>query len=396
MDIRLLDYQSTTAAWPNREAIQHAITRQTSGLRRNDLPGSDIDTWIGRVAGIENIDLGQWQCRNNALAHFCLQQGDFIASLTKVKQHYNSARIGLIVGSSTSAIDRTETAYQQLDAHGLLASQFQQPLVHNPHSLGLFVADQLAIGGPTMTINTACSSSAKVFASAARWLQCGLVDAVVVGGTDALGLSVVHGFDSLQLLSHQPCRPFDNERNGINIGEAAGFAILLKPGHPFEDMGVALSGTGESSDAHHMSHPHPEGLGALMAIEKALKSANLSPKDIDYINLHGTASQANDAIEGKVIGQLFPSTTACSSTKGWTGHALGAAGITEALITVESIRYGTLPGNLNLCQMDTELTLPLSPANSSSKCDHAMTNSFGFGGNNCSLIFSKKAEPINQ
>ena len=396
MDIRVLDYQTTTAAWANREAMVEAISQQTSGLSRNDLPGSDVDTWIGRVAEVDNLNLGSWHCRNNALADYCLSQGSFSASVETLKSQFDNARIGIIVGSSTSAIDRTESAYQNLTTSGELAPEFQQRDVHNPHALGLYVAHRLALTGPCMTINTACSSSAKVFASAARWLQAGVVDAVLVGGTDALGLSVVHGFNALQLVSNRPCQPFDEQRSGINIGEAAGFALLTTSNHalapyPLAGAGITLAGYGESSDAHHMSHPHPEGAGAKSAIEQALHTANLTPADIDYINLHGTASQANDAIEGQVISQLFPNSTLASSTKGWTGHTLGAAGITEALIAVASLQTGLVPGNLNLDQVDQQLSLSLAPNNQTKHCSRVMTNSFGFGGNNCSLIFSVSA-----
>ncbi|WP_345418669.1 beta-ketoacyl-ACP synthase [Halioxenophilus aromaticivorans] len=396
MDIRLLDYQSTTAAWQNRDALRPAIDSQSSGLRRNDLPGSDVDTWIGRVAQVDGLDLGPWQCRNNALADYCLRQGQFLASVETLKQYFDAARIGIIVGSSTSAIDRTETAYQQLTDDGELAPEFQQPEVHNPHALGLYVAHTLGITGPSMTINTACSSSAKVFASAARWLAAGVVDAVVVGGTDALGLSVVHGFNALQLVSPAPCQPFDQNRTGINIGEAAGFALLanaeqLSAEFPLSRHRITLSGYGESSDAHHMSHPHPEGTGARLAMQQALSQAKLQPAQIDYVNLHGTASQANDAIEGDVISVLFGENTLCSSTKGWTGHTLGAAGITEALIAVDTLISGIVPANLNLQQQDPRLTLPLPRNNVTKLCQHVMSNSFGFGGNNCSLIFSATA-----
>ncbi len=397
MDIRLLDYQTTTAAWPNRDAMTRALEHQASGLRRNDLPGSDIETWIGRVAQVDGLELGRWQCRNNALADYCLSQGSFKSSVDALKQQLDNPRIGIIVGSSTSAIDRTESAYQQLTEDGSLAPEYQQRQVHNPHALGLYVAHTLGLHGPCMTINTACSSSAKVFASAARWLQAGVVDAVLVGGTDALGLSVVHGFNALQLVSDKPCQPFDEQRSGINIGEAAGFALLARADHPLAqyplaNAGIKLAGYGESSDAHHMSHPHPDGTGAQMAIEQALHSAQLTAADIDYINLHGTASQANDAIEGRVIGAMFPVTTLTSSTKGWTGHALGAAGITEALIAAASLHTGLVPGNLNLKQLDTGLSLPLVAHNQTRLCRHVMSNSFGFGGNNCSLIFSAAAE----
>lgn len=390
MNIRVIDYQSTSAAGENIEQLRHAIETQTSGLRKNDFPYSDLNTWIGKVAGIDSFELGEWQSRNNALAALGLQQGDLILRLEDLKKRFLANRIGVIMGSSTSSIDRTETAYRDLDENGQLKPEFQQRSVHNPHAPGLFVAHYTGITGPAITINTACSSSAKVFASGARWLQSGLVDAVLVGGVDTLCYSVLHGFDSLQLLSANPCKPFDNDRDGINLGEASGYAILTR-GEDCETEAdaIQLSGYGETSDAHHMSHPHPDGLGAKLAIEDALKRAQLPASAIDYINLHGTSSRANDSIEGSLIGSMFPKTTQCSSTKAWMAHTLGAAGITESLIAIDAMRTGLIPGSMNLSNLDEELDFSIQAENMTRSMSHVMSNSFGFGGNNCCLIFSK-------
>ncbi|TGD72677.1 beta-ketoacyl-ACP synthase [Mangrovimicrobium sediminis] len=384
----LLDYESTTGAWLNSARMRTAIASKQSGLRPNDLAGSDVPTWIGRVAGVESLDLGPWASRNNALAQLCLAQGTIRQTVDALVERHGSARVGLVLGSSTSSIDRTEAAYRELDNEGALAPEYRQPLVHNPHALGLFVAQHLGLTGPVMTINTACSSSAKIFATAARWLQAGFVDAVLVGGADSLCLSVVHGFHALQLVSTTPCRPFDAGRDGINLGEGAGFAVVVGPDHPQASGGPALTGYGESSDAHHMSHPHPEGEGARQSITQALQRASLAPAQIDYINLHGTASQANDLIEGRVVEALFPASTVCSSTKGWTGHTLGAAGITEAIIAIDTLCTSLVPASLNLEQPDPALGLHLARDNQARELRHVMTNSFGFGGNNCSLVFS--------
>lgn len=390
MDIHITDYQFTVAAGIDKAAFKHAVKNYTSGLQPNDLEGSDVDTWVGKVSAVDDIqDLGVWQSRNNALAALGLAQGSLQGTLNKLIAKLGSERIGLVIGSSTSSIDRTELAYHHLDAEGKLSKAYQQSKVHNPHGPGLFVAQHTGIDGPAITINTACSSSAKVFASASRWLSAGIVDAVLVGGVDSLCLSVIHGFNGLQLVSANPCKPFDHYRDGINIGEAAGFAILQRRKDSDSSSGLVLSGYGESSDAHHMSHPHPEGLGARMAIEAALARAQLKPEQIDYINLHGTASQANDAIEGKLISELFPATTQCSSTKGWTGHTLGAAGIVESLAAVQTLETGLVPGNLNLEHLDEAMDFSISPRNLEKNTTHVMSNSFGFGGNNCSLIFSK-------
>lgn len=407
MDIRLIDYQSTSAAGLNIIELRQALATQTSGLRPNDLPGSTLNTWIGRVPAIDNIDLGEWHSRNNALAYLGLQQGTLLANIEALKSRFTAHRLGVIMGSSTSSIDRTETAYTDLDDEGLLKPAYQQAKVHNPHAPSLFVAHQTGITGPAVTINTACSSSAKVFASAARWLECGVVDAVLVGGVDTLCLSVLHGFDSLQLVSENPCRPFDAQRDGINLGEAAGYAILQRAQdvdgtqtnannsirnsarHNTTDTGIKLVGYGESSDAYHMSHPHPEGLGAKLAMQDALQRAHLTAADIDYINLHGTSSRANDAIEGALISDLFPRSTQCSSTKGWMGHTLGAAGITEALIAADALQTGLIPGSMNLTALDDDIDFAIQADNLQRDVQHVMSNSFGFGGNNCCLVFSK-------
>lgn len=386
MDIRLLDYQSTSSAGTNLAQLREAIDQQRSGLRQNDIAGSDIETWIGRVDGVDQIELGEWQSRNNALAQLGYEQGAIKANVESLKLKYHPSRLGVIMGSSTSSIDRTETAYQHLDG-GTLSNEFKQAKVHNPHAPSLFVAHISGITGPAMTINTACSSSAKVFATGARWLQAGLVDAVLVGGVDTLCLSVLHGFDSLQLVSQNQCKPLDQERDGINLGEASGYAILVRGDSQHQDTGIGLLGYGESSDAHHMSHPHPDGLGAKLAMQQALEMAALRADQIDYINLHGTSSRANDLIEGKLVETMFPESTQVSSTKAWMGHTLGAAGITEALIAVDALKRGIVPGSMNLNELDNEMVLSVQANNIQRDMDYVMSNSFGFGGNNCCLVF---------
>lgn len=397
--IVIVDYDATCAAGAGMDEIRAALADQRSGLRANDFPGCDLPTWIGRVGAIDeyvfSLSLTQWQSRNNALIALGLQQGSLQQSLAKLVERFGSARIGVVMGSSTSSIDRSEEAYRQLDEHGQLPQQFVQEQVLNPHAPGLFVAELLGLDGPNMTVNTACSSSAKVFATAARWLRAGTVDAVLVGGADTLCQSVLYGFHSLQLVSESQCRPFDDARDGINLGEAAGFALLIRgdDAQDTEHTGIQLSGYGESSDAHHMSHPHPEGEGARLAIEQALEQAGLAPAQIDYINLHGTASRANDHIEGNLVGAMFPASTLVSSTKGWTGHTLGAAGILESIFALEALSSGLVPGTLNLVQVDPGIAIKMIAANQTANLTHVMSNSFGFGGNNACLIFSRAEVP---
>lgn len=390
MEIEIVDYESCSAAGINLLALRDSLKQGNSGLIKNNLEGSDINTWIGKVKAIDDInDLKQWQSRNNALAALGLEQGQILQHIERLKKSYGSARIGLVMGSSTSSIDRTETAYKFVNQQGELPQEYQQPLVHNPHAPSLFVAHYTGLEGPSLTINTACSSSAKVFATAARWLEFGIVDAVLVGGVDTLCLSVLHGFNSLQLLSTEPCKPFDQNRDGINLGEASGFAILQSSKNSEIGSGICLAGYGESSDAYHMSHPHPEGLGARMSMTQALAKASLQAQQIDYINLHGTSSRANDLIEGRLVSDIFPNTTLCSSTKAWMGHTLGAAGITEAIIAMDALKTDFVPGSKNLNELDEALEFSIDAKSKQKKCKHVMTNSFGFGGNNCSLLFSK-------
>ena len=390
MNIEVVDYDICCAVGQGLDALRASLRTHEAGLVKIHLEQANLETWIGKVPEIDSIDwLGSWQSRNNALALLGLNQGSLLRTIGELKRHYGAGRIGVAIGSSTSSIDRTEAAYADLDSFGAFKPEYLQSNVHNPHAPGLFVAHYTGLEGPAITVNTACSSSAKVFVTAARWLEIGLVDAVLVGGVDTLCLSVLCGFNSLQLLSPNPCRPFDKQRDGINLGEAGGFAVLQRAGEAIVTTGISLKGYGESSDAYHMSHPHPEGLGARLSMESALRRAGLVPADVDYLNLHGTSSLANDKIEGVVVSTLFPRSTFCSSTKALMGHTLGAAGITEAIIAMDVIATDLVPGSVNLNELDDELGLYIGSENLRKRCDYVMSNSFGFGGNNCSLLFGR-------
>jgi len=390
MRIAISNYTATSCLGSGIASIHRSIESRDSGLCRNDLPNCDLDTWIGRVASLESVtlpkNLAPLESRNNRLTWLGLQQDGMLARIQSLIDQIGVERIGVVMATSTSSIGRTEEGYTRLDESGLFPPDYDQPGVHNLHSPGLFVAAATGLTGPSLTISTACSSSAKVFATAARWIGFGLVDAVLVGGIDSLCLSILHGFNALELLSAKPCRPFDAERDGINIGEAAGFALLVRkdlaPEAEFE-----LLGYGESSDAHHMSHPHPEGKGAVLAMQKSLKRADLQASSIEYVNLHGTASKVNDRVESDALSQLFNDRTLASSTKGWTGHTLGAAGMMEAVITFEAMGLGVAPGTLNSEEIDENLPYPVSAENTAATISHALSNSFGFGGSNATLAF---------
>jgi 3-oxoacyl-[acyl-carrier-protein] synthase-1 len=391
MDCRIVTYTLTAATGSGMDATRQAVIDRQSGLRHNDFEPSRLDTWIGRCEGADSYPWPsgdtQWQSRNNALAAVAVVQDQFDQQVSDMASRLGRHRVGVVIGTSTSSIGQTETAYRQMQDERL-PEAYRQPLVHNPHSTANFIARQCQLTGPVITISTACSSSAKVFATAHRWIQAGLADAVVVGGVDSLCLSVLHGFNSLELTSRSACRPFDVRRDGISIGEAGGFALLVSATID-DSVPIRLSGYGESSDAHHMSHPHPEGLGARLAMSQALERSGLQPDEIDYVNLHGTATPANDLTETRALADLFPDSTPVSSTKGWTGHTLGAAGIVEAILAMDTLHTGVAPGTLNLEETDPELAFPVRTENLEGDFRHVMTNSFGFGGNNCSLIMSK-------
>lgn len=379
-------FTAVSAAGDGKAALLGALRARRSGLRLNDFTTTPLPTWIGRVAGLEAQPLpaahAEYECRNNRLAWRGLLADGFLDAARVARDRYGASRVALVLGTSTSSIGATEEAYRRLQPDGQYPEDMRRPIVHTPHSLGAYLQHALGLEGPCVTVATACSSSAKVFAQAERLIRFGLADAAVVGGVDSLCGSVLFGFNSLELVSNEPCRPFDPERRGISLGEAAGFALLEKRG-----TGPQLLGYGESSDAHHMSSPHPDGLGARRAITDALARAGLNAASIDYINLHGTASQKNDEIEARAVAEMFPASTRASSTKGWTGHTLGAAGIMEAVISLLAMESGLAPGTLNAQTLDAACGPQVRLENEDVEIRHALSNSFGFGGSNCVLLF---------
>jgi 3-oxoacyl-[acyl-carrier-protein] synthase-1 len=303
-----------------------------------------------------------------------------------MKTRHGIDRVAIVLGTSTASIGATEEAYARLE-DGEFPRELAQPIVHTVHSLGDFVQHATGLRGPCVTVATACSSSAKVFAQASRLIEAGLADAALVGGVDTLCGSVLFGFNALELVSPEPCKPFDAQRRGLSLGEAGGFAVLERVDG--SEPGLQLRGYGESSDAHHMSTPHPEGLGAQYAMRDALMRADVDAGDVGYLNLHGTATPANDKVEAFAVGALFPDTLHASSTKGWTGHTLGAAGIVESVFALIALEDGTLPGILHSATPDPACGPQIRFDNAQRDIRYAMNNSFGFGGNNCSLLFGR-------
>jgi 3-oxoacyl-[acyl-carrier-protein] synthase-1 len=371
-----------------------SLRAHRSGLKRCEFETVDIDTHVGEVPGVDAVrlpdELSRFDCRNNRLAELGLRQDGFVETVGRAASRCGRRRIGVFMGTSTAGILQTELAYRNRDlVTGALPANFEYSTTHNSFSIADYIRRRLRLEGPAMVVSCACASSAKVFGSARRMIESGIIDAAVVGGVDSLCLTTLYGFHSLQLSSTSPCRPFDVARDGISIGEAAAFALLVPPdGHQNGDD-VLLLGVGESSDAYHMSAPHPEGHGARRAMQAALRAAGLDAEAIDYINLHGTGTQSNDRSESQAVTSVFGAATPGSSTKGATGHTLGAAGALEAVISAITLRSGFLPGGVNTTRIDPMLTAHYLRENRPSRASRVLSNSFGFGGTNCSLIFGR-------
>jgi len=388
----LTSFTAVNALGRGVDAVFDALRAGRSGLTRCTFEDAKLDTYCGSVAGLDEVpvtgELAVFDCRNNRLAAAALTQDGFDRAVAAARERYGADRIAVVLGTSTSGILETEHAYRRRDPHtGKLPADYRFQHTHNLFASADFVRRALGLNGPASAVSTACSSSAKVFATAARLMQLGLCDAAVAGGVDSLCLNTLYGFTALELVSKDPCRPCDADRCGISIGEAAGFALLERPANAKTHSGVALLGYGESSDAYHMSTPHPQGDGAVLSMQRALASAGLEPEAIDYINMHGTASLVNDAMEDKAITRVFGRHTPASSTKGWTGHALGAAGITEAVISALCIQKGFMPANLNTRTLDPSFTSAMLLEHRNTPVRRVLSNSFGFGGSNASLVF---------
>lgn len=356
----------------------HCISRRSELSQRYGIPLGSVDSELPEAnEGLDNT-------RNNRLVLAAIEP--LRQPLQSLIKRYGRSRVGAVVGTSTSGIATAEAAMsrhvqsQQQDLGYDYAVQELSAPMH-------FLAKQLGIDGPCWSVSTACTSGGKSFAMAARLLRSGLVDAMVVGGVDSLCRMTIEGFSSLNVVSDRRCLPFSLNRQGINIGEGAAFFILSR-----EESPIVLSGFGETSDAHHISAPHPQGAGARAAMLQALESAQLSASDIAYINLHGTATKQNDLIESHAVSDILGADVACSSTKSVTGHTLAAAGALEALFCIFALKRNDrlVPTHLFDGMVDPELgiltKLGESPVGT---ITHTMSNSFAFGGNNLSLIVSR-------
>jgi 3-oxoacyl-[acyl-carrier-protein] synthase-1 len=393
----LRHFTATSCIGRGLQATLESLRGQRSGLAPCAFETVTLETHIGEVPAVDDIRLPaalrHFDCRNNRLAQLGIAQDGFMDSVAACAGRWGARRVGLFLGTSTSGILETEIAYRRRDpATGALPADFDYAGTHNSYSLAAFVRQVLSLEGPSAVVSSACSSSAKVFGAAQRMIAAGLIDAAVVGGVDSLCLTTLYGFHSLQLVSRAPCKPFDITRDGISIGEAAAFALIERPPESLDSDAILLRGVGESSDAYHMSSPHPEGRGARAAMLQALAGAGLTAKDIDYVNLHGTGTPSNDSAEGKAVASVFADRTRpveASSTKGATGHTLGAAGALEAVICALALRHGFLPGSANTQRVDAPDGFEYLCANRYRPVARVLSNSFGFGGSNCALVLGR-------
>lgn len=374
-------------------ALGNNLDEIAANLQANTAPGMGPDTdgwlqqgecWVGRVCGeLPEIapEMAQYNSRNNrlllaALAQIRPQVDDAIA-------RYGNERVAVVLGTSTSGLDEGDRMVSGSHEGSPPASYYYgQQELGDPSR---FLSDYLQLFGPALTISTACSSSARAMITGKRLIESGMVDAAIVGGADTLSRMPINGFNSLESLSNVRCKPFSAERNGITIGEAGALILLTK-----EPGKVCLLGVGESSDAWHMSAPHPEGLGAIRAIEMALREARIGAHDIGYINMHGTATRLNDEIEAKVVNQLFGESVPSSSTKHLTGHTLGAAGACEAVLCYLLLARDLLLPAQDFTDAHQDMSLApcgLLTAPQPFLKPIMLSNSFAFGGNNACLIF---------
>jgi 3-oxoacyl-[acyl-carrier-protein] synthase-1 len=304
----------------------------------------------------------------------------------------NPLRTGFISANTVGGMDKTEEFFRYFSKNAN-SGRLAEVVNHECGTITELVADFLSIHHFVSTVSTACSSSANSIFTGARMIRAGYLDYALVGGADALTRFTLNGFNTLMILDRDLCKPFDEERRGLNLGEGAAY-LLLASGRGLKELEkkpyACITGYANANDAFHQTASSPEGTGSLLAMKNALAGANLKPSDIDYINLHGTGTQNNDIAEGTAIRLLFdPVFPKMSSTKAYTGHTLGASGAVEAVYSVLAIRHGIIFPNLRWQTPMKELPFhPVTTCLKNQQVRHVLSNSFGFGGNCSSLIFS--------
>ena len=390
----LAEFTATSCIGTGVAPTLASLLEQRSGLTHCDFETVKIDTHIGEVPGVDAqrlpAQLRRFDCRNNRLAELALRQDGFFEAVDAAAARWGRRRIGVFIGTSTAGIMQTELAYRARDpVSGAAAEGFEYGTTHNSFSVADYIRRRCRLEGPAVAVSCACASSAKVFGAARRMIEAGLIDAALVGGVDSLCLTTLYGFHSLQLSSPAPCRPFDVARDGISIGEAAAFALLERPSEKANGDSVLLLGVGESSDAYHMSAPHPEGLGAKRAMQAALDAAGARARRhrLHQFARHRNAEQRS---LGKPGGhQHFRSDHALQLDQGrdrpYAGRRRRARGGHQRTRPPQWIDAGRRPDD----RIDPTLTAHYIKENRRAPLRRVLSNSFGFGGTNCSLIFGR-------
>jgi 3-oxoacyl-[acyl-carrier-protein] synthase-1 len=370
----------------NVEAVANALEDGRSGLGPCplDLPFDTVCGVFPEPLEVMPRSLAGFDTR---LARMTLTIfGGMADEVGRAVRRWGRDRVALVIGTSTGGILETERAYQTHAVSGKLPEGFDLDRQHAFHGVLEVLRARTGATGPAYVVSTACSSSGKVLGSARRLIAAGLADAVLTGGVDTLCHTTLRGFESLQALSRRPCRPFSAERDGLNIGEGGAFLLIEREG----EGRVFVLGVGESSDAVHMTHPHPEGLGARLAMEAALRQAGVDADAVDHVNAHGTGTAANDVVEASAIGAVVGRRALVTSTKCYTGHLLGAAGATEAVLAALAIERSFVPATLGADPVDPRIDITVCLKGTQMRVRTAMSNSFAFGGSNVSVLLGAR------
>jgi len=390
VSICLNDLGVVCAIGQNKKAVFDALLAGSNeNLVLNSALPIEQAQYVGQVTLPESDVLNAISIRNNKLAYLAYQQIE--STLTPLIARYGHERVAVVIGTSTAGTYEGELARKELASTGEYPPSFHYE-IQEMAAPAKFVASLCQATGPVYSISTACSSSGKAFVSGKALLESGLVDVVVVGGVDSLTHLTVNGFESLASVSQKKCQPFSKNRDGINIGEAAALFVMTK-----DNSGIQMLGAGETSDAFHMSAPEPNGEGAFLAMKLALDNSGLKGTQVDYVNLHGTGTIKNDDMEAKAMHKACGNSVLCGSTKGLTGHTLGAAGALEIgicwLLLSEYNPQNFIPANISDKKIDDALpTLQFSSGVYVDNVNTCMSNSFAFGGNNFSMVLGKTNE----
>ncbi len=362
-----------------------ALDAGRSGLGPSPLPVT-MPTVVGAVHGelppLEGPHAA-YDCRLARIGMMAFAEVE--EAVRRAVSRWGGERVAIVLGTSTGGLEETEQAFFAWLEHGTIPARYDYERQHNFAAFGDLLAERSGARGPAYVVSTACSSSGKVAASAARLIEAGLADAVLVGGIDSLTRMTLQGFHSLGILSPTSCRPFGAERDGINIGEGAALFLMEREG----DSPVSVLGVGESADAYRMSSPEPTGRGARESMERALAQAGVTPDEVDHVNAHGTATKLNDAAEALAIEALFGDRVPVSSTKGYTGHLLGAAGATEIVFAIHAVVSGRLPATLGCDPLDPEVRIRVQREAATGRYRRVLSNSFAFGGSNVSVLIGE-------